>query len=67
MTLYVTDGRNNSHVAKFDSQGDFITKWGAFGSGNGHFIEDHGIITDKSSYSYVVSIGLGKVFRILPK
>jgi streptogramin lyase len=52
--VYVTDGRNNSRIAKFDSQGNFISKWGAFGSGNGRFIEDHGIVTDKSGNLYVV-------------
>jgi streptogramin lyase len=52
--VYVTDGRNNSRIAKFDSQGNFISKWGAFGSGNGRFIEDHGVVTDKSGNVYVV-------------
>jgi len=52
--VYVTDGRNNSRIAKFDSQGNFISKWGAFGSGNGRFIEDHGIVADKSGNVYVV-------------
>ena len=53
-SVYVTDGRNNSRVAKFDNQGNFIAQWGAFGSGNGRFIEDHGIATDKSGNVYVV-------------
>jgi sugar lactone lactonase YvrE len=52
--VYVTDGRNNSRVAKFSPQGDFITQWGAFGSGDGRFIEDHGIATDQSGNVYVV-------------
>jgi len=53
-SVYVTDGRNNSRIAKFDSNGNFIAQWGAFGSGNGRFIEDHGIVTDKSGNVYVV-------------
>ena len=42
-SVYVTDGRNNSYVAKFDNQGNLTTKWGGFGYGNGHFDENHGV------------------------
>ena len=53
-SVYVTDGRNNSYIAKFDGQGNFEKKWGGFGYGNGHFVENHGIVTDKEGNVYVV-------------
>jgi tripartite motif-containing protein 71 len=53
-SVYVTDGRNNSYVAKFDNQGNLTTKWGGFGYGNGHFHENHGVVTDKEGNVYVV-------------
>ena len=51
--VYVTDGRDNSRVEKFDSNGNFITMWGLKGSNKGQFIEDHGIAVDKSGVVYV--------------
>jgi DNA-binding beta-propeller fold protein YncE len=53
-SVYVTDGRNNSFVAKFDDQGTFTKKWGGYGYGNSHFVENHGIVTDKEGNVYVV-------------
>jgi len=53
-SVYVTDGRNNSYIAKFDDKGNFEKKWGGFGYGNGHFVENHGIVTDKEGNVYVV-------------
>ena len=52
--MYVTDGRENSRVSKFDSNGKFITSWGSKGSGNGQFNENHGIDIDSSGNVYVV-------------
>jgi sugar lactone lactonase YvrE len=53
-SVYVTDGRNNSFIAKFNDQGNFIKKWGGYGYGNGHFVENHGIVTDEEGNAYVV-------------
>ena len=50
----MTDGRNNSRIEKFDNDGKFITKWGSYGSGDGRFIENHGIVVDKDGFVYVV-------------
>jgi tripartite motif-containing protein 71 len=55
--VYVTDydtydyqGNSNQ---KFDSNGNFITKWGSFGSGNGQFSGPAGIAIDSSGNVYV--------------
>ena len=34
--IYVVD-QNNSRVQEFDSNGNFLLKWGTFGSGDGQF------------------------------
>jgi len=40
--VYVTDSGNN-RVQKFDSSGDYVTKWGSFGSGDGQFNRPVGV------------------------
>ncbi|MGI0000109.1 MAG: 6-bladed beta-propeller, partial [Nitrososphaeraceae archaeon] len=52
--VYVTDGRQNSRVAVFDSDGKFLKMWGSEGSKKGQFIEDHGIVVDSDGNIYVV-------------
>ncbi len=34
--VYVTDSGNH-RIQKFDSNGNFITKWGSYGTGDGQF------------------------------
>jgi DNA-binding beta-propeller fold protein YncE len=56
--LYVTDLRND-RVQKFDSDGNFITKWGEAGIGDGQFgnasyAGPTGLAIDKSDRIYVV-------------
>ena len=43
--LYVTDSRNN-RVQKFDSDGNFITKWGSQGITDGKFDFPTGLVVD---------------------
>ena len=52
--LYVTDGRENSRVSVFDSNGKFLKMWGSEGKDEGQFIEDHGIVVDSEGNVYVV-------------
>ena len=50
--LYVTD--DSAHqVQKFDSDGNFVTRWGTFGSGDGQFKGPQGIAVDSSDNVYV--------------
>ena len=52
--VYVTDGRENSRVAVFDTNGKFLKHWGSEGKGEGQFIENHGIVVDLEGNVYVV-------------
>jgi len=51
--IYVADEGNN-RIQKFTSDGQFLTKWGEFGTGDGEFISPSGIAIDDSNYVYVV-------------
>ena len=43
--MYVADSYNH-RIQKFDSDGNFITKWGSKGTGDGEFNTPHGISVD---------------------
>ena len=54
--VYVVDYMN-IRIQKFDSNGDFITKWGSEGEGDGEFGVPHGIAVHPSSGNvYVVDM-----------
>jgi hypothetical protein len=48
----VVDG-TNQRVQKFDSDGNFINKWGSLGSGNSEFNQPFGIDIDSSGNLFV--------------
>ena len=50
--VYVVDFGNN-RIQKFDSNGNFITKWGSEGAGDGQFKSPLGIAIDSSGNVYV--------------
>jgi len=50
--VYVVD-EDNDRVQKFTSDGEFITKWGSDGSGDGEFLWPSGIAVDGSGNVYV--------------
>jgi DNA-binding beta-propeller fold protein YncE len=51
--VWVAD-RANHRVEKFDSRGNFITKWGSYGKGDGQFDNPRHIAVDKNlKYVYV--------------
>ncbi len=50
--LYVTDVLNY-RVQKFDSAGNFVRKWGSFGSADGQFNDPYGIAVDSQDNIYV--------------
>ena len=51
--MYVADTANN-RIQKSTSEGEFLTKWGSEGSGDGEFDRPHGISIDKRGNVYVV-------------
>ncbi|MGB2862560.1 MAG: NHL repeat-containing protein [Sedimentisphaerales bacterium] len=53
--VYVADNGNH-RVQKFDSNGNFITKWGAQGDGDGLFVRPCGIAVDEEGDVYTLHI-----------
>ena len=53
--VYVTEPYNN-RISKFTSSGQFVTKWGSLGSGDGQFNTPHGITIDSSGAVYVADV-----------
>lgn len=56
--IYATGlyGYNEHGVSKFDSSGNFVTKWGSLGTGDGQFNKSSGIDIDGSNNVYVADI-----------
>jgi DNA-binding beta-propeller fold protein YncE len=54
--VYIVDSQNE-RIQKFDSDGNFITKWGSEGYGDGQFWLPHDIAIDSSDNVYVVDSG----------
>ncbi len=50
--VYVADTSNN-RIQKFDSNGNFLAKWGSFGAGDAQFNYPFGIATDPAGNVYV--------------
>ena len=51
--MYVSEYRN-WRIQKFGGNGNFITKWGSYGIGDGQFRGPGGIAIDSSGNVYVV-------------
>ena len=51
--IFVSDGYNNSRVAKFDKNGRYIKSWGSRGTQPGQFHTVHTIATDAKGNVYV--------------
>ncbi|MGB8133732.1 MAG: 6-bladed beta-propeller, partial [Nitrososphaeraceae archaeon] len=59
--IYVTD-KNNNRIPVFTSDGQFITKFGEPGSGNGQLIDPEGVGVDKESGAvYVADTGNNRI------
>ena len=54
--VYVGDV-GNGRIQKFDSDGNFITKWGSYGTEDGQFDYPNGIAVDSSDNVYVSEVG----------
>jgi DNA-binding beta-propeller fold protein YncE len=44
-------------VQKFDTNGNFITKWGSYGTGDGQFIDPEHLAIDSDGFAYVSDKG----------
>jgi len=61
--IYVNDPQSDKsgsgipRVQKFDTNGNFITKWGSKGTGNGQFIDPEHLALDSDGYVYVSDRG----------
>jgi DNA-binding beta-propeller fold protein YncE len=57
--VYVTDPQSDPgcsqqpRVLKFDAQGNFITKWGSYGEGDGEFVDPEHLAIDSEGRVYV--------------
>jgi DNA-binding beta-propeller fold protein YncE len=63
--VYVTDAGNH-RIEKFDREGNFITQWGGFGNGRGHFNFPYGIAVDAKGSVFVVDSGNTRVQQFMP-
>lgn len=59
-SVYVADTYNH-RVQKFTANGQLITKWGSYGSGDGQFDSPSGLTLDSSGNVYVVDGGNGRI------
>ena len=51
--FFVSDGYNNTRVAKFNARGEYLLEWGGAGTGRGQFDTVHGITIDAQNRIYV--------------
>ena len=52
-SFYISDGYENSRVAKFSKEGKYLFEWGEFGNEKGEFNIPHGIDLDNEGNVYV--------------
>ena len=58
--VYVADAWND-RIQKFDSDGNFLTKWGTEGDGDGQFMSPSGVAVDGSGSVYVADTNNGRI------
>ncbi|MEI8328052.1 MAG: 6-bladed beta-propeller [Candidatus Taylorbacteria bacterium] len=58
--IYVAD-TVGQRIEKFDSSGNFISKFGSYGTGNGQFVTPYGIAVDPSNNVYVADSGNNRI------
>ena len=68
--VYVTDDGlsilvgNITRIQKFTSEGQFLKKWGTFGTGLGEFYQPYGIAIGPNNDIYVADYGNGRIQKI---
>ncbi|MCK4830739.1 6-bladed beta-propeller, partial [bacterium] len=60
--IYVTNEDRNT-VIKFDSNGDYVKKWGSYGYGDYQFISPHDVAVDSQGNIYVVDHGNHRIVK----
>ena len=60
--VFISDNGNN-RVQKFDSNGNFLAKWGTNGTANGQFISPEGIAVDPSGNVYVTNYNSNTIIK----
>ena len=58
---YISDGYENSRVAKINKDGFWIKSWGERGTGPGQFLVPHGVAIDSKDNVYVADRGNARV------
>ena len=66
-SIYVSDGYDNSRVAKFSSTGEFLFDWGKKGSGPGEFNLVHAVALDEQGRVYVADRGNARIQVFTPE
>jgi hypothetical protein len=63
--IYVSDGMNY-RIVKFNSNGQFVTQWGSYGTGNGQFSMPCCIAFDSAGNVYVVDMLNNRIQKFTP-
>ena len=53
--------RENHRIQVFDSEGNFIAKWGTQGTGDGELERPYTLIVDRLGYVYVADAGNNRI------
>ncbi len=56
----------NGYIVIYDSDGNFITRWGSYGEGDGQFFYPSGITVDSEGNVYVVDAGNCRIQKFKP-
>ncbi len=59
--MYITDGYQNSRVAKVDKNGDWVKSWGTRGTDPGQFNTPHNVGLDRQGNIYVADRGNARI------
>ncbi|MDW5549945.1 PKD domain-containing protein [Methanosarcina sp.] len=69
--VYVADYDSSGYhvtnrIQKFDSNGDYLTQWGSYGSSNGQFDNSNYVVVDSSGYVYVSDTNNNRIQKFAP-